>query len=383
MNNVTKFILVLIVAALCISSAYALGYSLYHNPAQTTSITCDVCSIDDSGEVWLGVTQDGMEFLNASYGDDIIVEFGKDAFAAVYVKDYAGIPAYTTFLSYVSSKNGICFGVYGGKLSDYVNPNIGDSVILSLGGKNRYYSAMPDYAEGVSDDREDYPSDQAFSNYRILDGGDMKNGIIQRSSTPWTDGRGEISDSFLRNAGVDSLVCLDRDESELKEIAKQKPDLYASELYQNGKVKTRLLDKAILCNPKDVRWTLESILNSEGEVGLSCFYGKDHTGIFCLILQGLAGATLEEAKEEYMTSITNLYGIEKNSDEYEAVYLTTLFRTLFFIDYPDMLDRMLDVDWDAADLGHISLQSMVTDYLISYVGMTAEETDSLKERIAT
>jgi hypothetical protein len=119
-------------------------------------------------------------------------------------------------------------------------------------------------------------------------------------------------------------------------------------------------------------------LDSDGSVGLFCKLGKDRTGIYCLILQALAGATLEEATDEFMLSFTNFYWIMKGTDEYDAVYETNLFRILYLFQHPELIDSMLDIDWSKAELVDFDLQEVITGFLIDYIGIPVEKIDALK-----
>lgn len=70
-------------------------------------------------------------------------------------------------------------------------------------------------------------------------------------------------------------------------------------------------------------------MDTEGSVGMFCKYGKDRTGAYCAMIEGLAGASFKEVREDFMESFCNYYHFEKDSPEYEALAHGYIDRVLY------------------------------------------------------
>jgi len=381
MDGRSKVVIAIFAIAMCIIGSYVLWGQTDDHDGRTV-VECTVIEYDEFGAAILSVDMRTMDSLNAPYGSDLSVEFNGHKYTAIFVKDYAGAPAFSVYVNFISSEKCYTLGVFNSRFTEEQKIPIGDTVKLSLIGMNEYYPRIPNYLKGYSNDRDDYSSDQAFANYRMLIGGDLAEGRVYRCSTPWGGyGRGAISDGFLKKAGVDYLIGMDKSEEAVAEMVAKTGDLYSSQLFLDGKVSARFLSPAVHSNPEEIRWVIDRILESEGSIGIFCKLGKDRTGMYCTILQGVAGATLEEATDDFMLSITNYYGLEKGTDEYNAVYEMLLFRQLYLFQHPDMIDHVLDIDWSKAELKDFDLHEVIISFLNGYVGIPMEKIDALRVRL--
>jgi hypothetical protein len=379
MDNRTKVVVTVFVVVVCIVGLYVAKDRAAEQEDDRLVIECSVDRFNEFGCAVLTVDMRSMDSLEAPYGTDLYVEFNGSTYTAIFVQDYSGVPSFSMFVSFIGAQKEYVVGVFNGHFSEGHSISVGDTVRLSVAGPNPYYSRLPNYLAGYSNSREDYPSDQVFANYRMLGGGDMAEDKVYRCSTPWgLYGRGELSDEYLSEVGVERLIGMDRSMEEIADVVKKKGDLYSSHLFLDGKVSTRFLSPSVHSHPEEIGWVIDRILDSDGSVGLFCKLGKDRTGIYCLILQALAGATLEEATDEFMLSFTNFYWIMKGTDEYDAVYETNLFRILYLFQHPELIDSMLDIDWSKAELVDFDLQEVITGFLIDYIGIPVEKIDALK-----
>lgn len=370
-----------VLAVICLTGTCVI-WAVAEDTGKKVTVTCSISEMGVQGGCWLDLTDDQIGRLDVSYGTDLHIDFGERTFRAVYCRNYAGVPTFSMFLTYVSSSDRYGLGVYNADLSDCVSFSVGDTVKISVAGPNMYYSSIPDYVKGESKDRSDYPSDQAFANYRALNGGFLAEDVFYRSCTPWYGGeRGSIADGYYESVGADWLICLDTDEDPLEKTVEQTPDLYSSELFLQGKVHAKMLSTSFLSHPEETRWFMDALIDTDGKVGIFCTYGKDRTGFYCLIIQALAGVSFEDAEAEFMLSMQNYYGIEKDSAEYDTVYEIYLFRLLYLIQNPDMIDDLIDVDWEHAELEDFVLEELITGYLLNTVGVAQDKIDALKARI--
>ncbi len=381
MDNRTKAVVAVCVIAVFVAGAYVVWDQTAHHDDRIV-IECSVEKHNEFGCAVLDVDMRSMDSLNVPFGTDLFLEFNDSKYRAIYVENYNGVPSFSVFVSFIGPQKEYVVGVFNGTFPEGKGLSVGDTVKLSVAGENEYYSRIPNYLAGYSNNRDDYVSDQAFANCRMLTGGDIADGKVYRCSTPWgLHGRGDISDAFLKGAGVSYLVGMDKSEQELAEVVAAKGYLYSSQLFQDGSVCSRFLSPAVQSHPEEIRWAIDRMLDADGSLGIFCKLGKDRTGVYCLFLQAIAGATLEEATDEFMLSYINYYGIEKGTDEYEAVYEICLLPLLYLFQHPELIDHMLEVDWSKVELKDYDLKEVITSFLTDYVGIPAEKIDALRAKI--
>jgi hypothetical protein len=157
--------------------------------------------------------------------------------------------------------------------------------------------------------------------------------------------------------------------------------MYVSKMFADDRVYAALLSPSVHSSPEDIRWFVDQVLDSDGQIGISCLLGKDRTGMYVLFLQTIAGATFEEVKEEFLRSMCDLYHVEKGSDEYEAIYEMHLLRSLYLLEHPEGMQDVLSIDWSGVELKDFDLYGTVTGFLINSAGVSQEKLDLLKEKL--
>ena len=155
---------------------------------------------------------------------------------------------------------------------------------------------------------------------------------------------------------------------------------YAFELYDEGKVIARSLSPSVLCHPDEIIFVMDTIMDVEGSIGLSCSQGKDRTGVYCAMLEALAGASYQELRDDYLLSMVYYYGIEPYSEEYDTVGSMVIDRLFYVMDNIESLHNVVYVDWSKMDISIYDPEQIVTDYLI-WIGMSPDRLAYLKESI--
>lgn len=341
---------------------------------------------DTSAKLKLDVTFDEMESIGAYLGCDIDVTYGDSGhFTAVFSDDNHGVGYYGAGIMYNSSSGGISMGMRGGDLVKETGLAAGDTIVLYVVGDDPFYNLVPNYRAGSTDKRADYDDDQKFGNYRELIGANLKEGTFYRSSNPWnyTSERAEYSDKYFRSLDVENLICFDLSMDEVKVRCEKLPDAYATSVYEQGRVHAKKLTSDIHSDPTQTRFVLESLMDTEGSVGVFCTYGKDRTGAYCAMIEGLAGATFGEIRQDYMESFCNYYHIDKGSTEYEALAHMYIDRVLYIFQHPEFADHYLNVDWSGMDFTGYDPEKVMTEYLVDFVGLSPEFVGSVKEMITT
>ena len=225
---------------------------------------------------------------------------------------------------------------------------------------------MPNYLKGHSDDPDDYDDMIKFCNLREVSGGDLISGWMYRSSSPWNAGnRSPVADDYHRSLGIEYMICLNMDEDELAEYAERMPDAYASGLYREGKVSCRSVHAGVHSYPDELGFLIDSLLDADGKkTAIFCTYGKDRTGLYCAVIEGLAGATYDEILTDFMTSMCNCYNIEKDSEEYDLISEYYPQRVLYLYDHTELIEHPEKVDWDNVVFEKFDPEEVFTGYLV-------------------
>ncbi|MBG9981052.1 tyrosine-protein phosphatase [Facklamia lactis] len=108
------------------------------------------------------------------------------------------------------------------------------------------------------------------------------------------------------------------------------------------------------------------LLNAEGAVIFNCTAGKDRTGVFAMLLLGLAGVSRKDILTNYQVSFTNLESLQRNIEKvmelYDIKYLHSPVEEMAFA-YDFLIEHYHSID----------------NYLRS-CGLTTEELDVLVKR---
>jgi len=219
-----------------------------------------------------------------------------------------------------------------------------------------------------TDERTDYShlSDEAFANFRVIDTTGMGKNTLYRSSSPINPGIGRsiYADTAARNAGIVTVVNL----ADASNTYESPADSY----YQTCQV--IYLNLGIDFLSEDAAASLASgmrfIIDGEAPYLLHCNEGKDRAGFVSALLECLMGATIDEVVEDYMETYINYYGVEKDSEKYEAVVNSNLI-------------QVLGTNFKVNDVYKADLAAEAEAYLTEDLGLSAEEVTALKAKLGT
>lgn len=313
----------------------------------TVSPDMDTVSKDEKfGSALLSLSQEEFEALGFALGDGCSVEFGNGFtlpdvpyFNGYYVRNgepvivaYPGDPCVRITLNNV--------GIW-----DAAGLSEGDSVTITQVEPGKYSAIQEALGQIYSFDRNDYPSDEAFANFRSFSAGALKEDFLYRGASPVDNSRcrAPYVDALLEQNSVAFVIDLaDSEEDMAGYIAA--PDFssaYTKDLYDNGAVV--LLDMGSgytgQAYKEKVAQGLRAALDSEGPIYIHCMEGKDRTGFVCLLLEALAGATYDEMKADYMATYENYYQVTKTDtpEKYDAIV------DLYFVPFMEFLHQTEDV----------------------------------------
>ncbi|MBR3305369.1 MAG: tyrosine-protein phosphatase [Christensenellaceae bacterium] len=331
---------------------------------------------EEFGGIYIKITIDDFNDMGFRYGDSVDLSFSN----GFIMKD---IPYYNGYYTAVGEPLLVAYPGYpfiraginnGDDLWEIAGVDETCECDIELNEEGKYIDIQNARDIHYEDDREKFPSDEAFANFRSLTGGRLREGVIFRSASPCDDqhNRAGYVDDLIEKAGVRYIVNLADNEDKIKgyiESEDFKCDYFLS-LYEEGNV----IPLAMNANygseafRKKAAAGLTAMADNEGPYLVHCTEGKDRTGFICLLLEALAGASYEEIVSDYMITYDNYYEIstEKYKDKYDVIIDKVLVPMIRII-----------VDDESVELESADMTSYAESYLLSG-GMEMEDIERLK-----
>ncbi|MBR4504645.1 MAG: tyrosine-protein phosphatase [Candidatus Methanomethylophilaceae archaeon] len=336
-----------------------------------------------SSSIKLDVPRDEFYAHGIELGDRLALCFPDKTYYAYFICDRSGIASLDMYVNCYSKDQEVEIGIYDYDINLLFDYDMGtEFTVCKEGGKADYFDKIPHYSAGYSDDREDFSSSQGYGNYREVTQGSFKQDRLYRSASPMQHNgtRFLYCDEFLRSVGADYVFSISIDIDEVESY--RYPGSYAFSLYDEGKVVAKNLSPSILCHKDEILFVMDTILSLDGSVGISCSQGKDRTGLYCAILESLAGASYKEVRDDYLLSMCNYCGIAEGSEEYDTVGSMVIDRIFYIFQNPEILDHVTDVDWSGMDISGYDAEGIVTGYLLG-IGMDEGKLNMLKSSLRT
>ncbi len=321
----------------------------------------------------IDITIDDFNNLGFSLGDSVDVYFSngyslKDIpyYDGYYVK--TGAPV---LVSYPNSTNVL---VTYNNLGIWESANLSTSttITIKLNTKEKYKDVEEALGQSYSIDRTAYTSDEEFSNFRALTGGNIKDNLIYRGASPVDNSRcrAEITDSLLEKYNINSVIDLADSETDIstylentsysfpytKTLIDNKQMIYLSmsSSYSKNEYKASVIEG------------IRFMMSHTGPYYIHCMEGKDRTGFVCLLFEALANSTIDELRADYMKTYYNYYKIDSSlSTKYNAIV------DLYFNSFITYLTGEDDINE--------ALKKNIKESVINYLkdgGLTSEEIDN-------
>ncbi|MBQ7915346.1 MAG: 5'-nucleotidase C-terminal domain-containing protein, partial [Firmicutes bacterium] len=219
-----------------------------------------------------------------------------------------------------------------------------------------------------TNDRDDYShlSDEEFANFRMIDTTGIIDGRLYRTSSPINPklGRNTYAMAALENAGVTVIMNL-ADSMEIAEGYEGYEDSYYAE--QN----VVYLNLGIDITSEDFKAGLAEGLRffaeNKGVYAIHCTEGKDRAGFVSALLECLMGASVEEVIEDYMLTYCNYYGVEPDSEKYNAIAQSNIVKSLCNA-------------FDVTDLDEVDLAAEAAEYILG-IGLSEDELERLQDNL--
>ncbi len=332
------------------------------------------------GGVYLKMTIDDFNAHGFEYGDSVTVRFSNGFtmddlpyFNGYYVN--VNEPLLVAYPGYDYIKAAIN---YGKDVWEFAGLDDGMTASVTLKERGKYLNVQEASDIHYYDEREKYPSDAVFANFRAVNVGRLKENVLYRSASPCDNqhNRASYVDALIGEAGINCVVDLADNEAKVQKYmaADDFRSPYWLSLYEGGHV--ILLSMSMNFQAEDFKAKvcdgLRAMSAQEGPYLVHCTEGKDRTGFMCMLLEALAGASYRELVDDYMLTYDNYYKITEQSDKtkYDTILNRNLVAMIRYI-----------VNDDSVDITTADLSVYARSFLLS-VGMTDAEIDAVLARIA-
>lgn len=340
-------------------------------------IETSISEINKYGHAVLKISQTEFKKQGVSLGDIVQVEVNDNTYTMPYFSGYyVDEGEYVLYASNTSEEISICINF--GNFSSVANAKAGDEVEITVLEKEGALAIQQVNQLVHSNRREDFNSDEEFSNFRMVALGNIKENILYRSASPINNkhNRASITNKLVKNANIQTIANLADNKEIIYEAAMESAfdSTYYVDLYENNKVKFFPLTLNFRTDSFGQLAT-EAIIyisQNEGPYLVHCTEGDYRTDFIIMLIALVMGATVEEICEDYMLTYENYYHITKdsNSDKYNNILEAYCMESL----------RHIAGVGKGADISNINLQEKAIAFLMKY-GMTDSELETLQNKL--
>ena len=341
---------------------------------------------EEFGGIYIDLTIDEFNALGFEYGDSVSITFSNGL-------KLERIPYYSGFYTKAGETLLVAYPGYpyievaihtGESIWDKSGLKDGDTAEIKLEKRGEFLDVQNARNIQYKDDREAYATDEIFANFRNVEVGNIKKGILYRSASPCDNqhNRAGYVDKLIEKAGVKTILNLaDMDETirgYIKDCEKEtgSSDFYSPyflTIYNSGGVIPGRIAPYYRSEDASgkIGKSIEDMVKREPPYLVHCTEGKDRTGYMCIVLEALCGASLDELRDDYMITYDNYYGItEKNDPDKYNILVRDLFDPLIEIMIGDE-----SIDPKTADL------SQYAEKYLAFCGVKKDSIEKLKEQL--
>lgn len=331
-----------------------------------------ITSYNEFGAAMLSFTETEMTNAGFTLGDviSITIDDKKEIVMPYYDGFYTRngeflCVAYPTYPS-------ICFTANNIGLPKELTGLEGHSVIVRMKEKGGCLDVQTALSMKYSNERIEYPdlADAEFANTRSVKAGNIPNGILYRSSSPFSNDikRDFYVSEYLQQEKVRTVLNLADTEEKMLSYKDIPP--YSLSLWKEGNVILCPLKADPTADDYNNRLieALKQLPSRPAPYVVHCMEGKDRTGYVCALLEGLCGATYEEIVADYLVTYDNYYDINPAKDPVLCNTLVSLRLNTCLMFYANVSDE--------SQLPNIDYAKAFSSYLLSH-GMTQQQLDAL------
>ncbi len=304
-----------------LSLALCLALALCCLPAvgEAVSVTGKVTEIEKYGHALLDVTIEDFNAAGFALGDIVSVKAGTFEGDMPYFNGYY-VEKGETMLRAYPGQTCIAVCINYGKFAETAGIGVGDEVTISLKEKAGALTLQEISNLVYTNERADYESDEVFTNFRVVNAGEMAEGMLLRSCSPIDDSnkRAETANALVEKAGAKAVMNMANTQEELEALLNSSDNrsAYYTQLAAEGKVIA--LGMPINFSSDEFAEGIVKgftfLSENEPPYLVHCTEGKDRAGFACMLLEMLLGASLDEVVNDYLQSYINYYHIDPEAE---------------------------------------------------------------------
>ncbi len=350
-----------------------------------------VINIDQYGGLEPSFTPDALEKAGVAYGDLLTLSIGDDiVVSAPYVDAYTEAGSMSPCLcNYNRAGKMVTAAMSNGSFANHVGGKVGDSIVVRMQKKEGYLREYELLQGTYTYDRSEYSDDEVFANFRELKGTGLKPGVLFRSTSPINFKNNKIrytySSELCRVNGIKTIIDIADSDAKVAEYlsAAESEGSYMLEIQSKGNIvglgsNADYIDTTFM---RKAARAFREMISKPGPYLIHCNEGKDRTGFYCLLLEALCGASVEEIELDYMLTFENLYHQKKGTEQYELTWKKNGFRMLYQLANPQVWDHVILIDWDKVSIDGADLAEAAENYILM-IGLSSAEIDALKNIIS-
>ena len=333
---------------------------------ETLLFSGKIAAVDKYGNVMTDISPEMVAASGAEVGDVVIVKIGDNVIVLPFVTTYGDVDRGTALMR--PRDTGIQLAINYGNFAVTYGVSEGSQVSIYMKEKGAYLSDIAIRHLEKLEKRDDYDSDEAFANFRQVTAGKIKPGVLYRVSHPSLgDDRSSYAAKLVEEHGIKTILNLSDTSEEFEQNLAHSE--YYRELNEAGNVVAvgMGVDFAAKEFTAKLKTVMEFMIAHDGPYAVHCVEGKDRVGIVVALLEGLAGATVDEIVQDYMVSYENYFKVEKGTEGYKLVSKI-------------MYDQLKEMN-NGQPVTDADVKAVVVNYLKNSVGLDNEQIKELEIKL--
>lgn len=378
-----------------------------NNELGTVEISGHIVDVNSYGQLIPDYTPAQMAAAGFDYADLINVQIGDLHLNNVpYVSSFNEVAILgPSYVDYNAHGDDYGFAMLNGDFHYYIGGKVGDKVTMTLAEKGGYRDTYELMKSVYPVERRANETAEQYANFRMVTTTGIASGVLYRSSNPLNcvnnPGRYSVVDSLARVVGINAEVDLADTPAKVSEYMKSEgyKSTYCPQLYADGRVIACGLNADTFSDQfkEGLGNAVRHIINNNPPYLIHCNEGKDRCGFVTMVLEALAGASVDEIQRDYMVTMINFYQIEDGGDSYNLRQKLSIDRMVWLMCNEEALSNFEAIDWDNIDVANIdwegfglyrktlqgvTLQNAARKYL-GECGLSDAEIDELYNRLTT
>ncbi len=369
-----RFLMYLVVFGMIITQLNSLSITVFAEE----SITSSVAEVQKYGNLTMDIKPSELYDAGFELGDMLLVTVDGTSLEIPFCTSYSDVDTGSLLVRDDKEDDIVVVAINMGDFATTYNVVAGDEITFSLLEKGSYLAEYLLRQLERTNIRADYALDSIFANFRSITTTGINPGVLYRSSSPINNviGRAIYVDNLVEAVGVKTVINLADSAEEIAEyvaLSDFESDYYMS-LFDNNQIINLNMNVDIAGEDFSQKLVqgLRFLNESEGPYLIHCTEGKDRAGYVSGVLEALMGADIDEIIADYMTTYENFYGVEKGSEQYDAIANSNIIAS--------MTTTVCGLE-KGTDISDVDLSVAAKEYLVR-IGMTEDEIEVLIAKLS-